>query len=236
MATLWSMSPWAGLKRRHILEACRSSLMSNLPHQKTFIPINKAFGKGALHRLSAVPTAQRSVCDCRSVCAINRGYVGEGKLCEGFILGCAGRRGCHHYFFHCWCLHLHFGQYFKFKCAWLWRFGVFFFLTEGLTDGLDQKCKIMFMHITNGSKQGKNKKLIHQMSARHSDQAISHFLLHKETHGHPLMVCGCPEELPGGKVLKMNSNFFSCLGEFCKAVLLWRSRRRNVTRGIFISW
>lgn len=89
MGTLWSMSPWAGLKRRHILEACRSSLMSNLPHQKTFIPINKAFGKGALHRLSAVPTAQRSVCDCRSVCAINRGYVGEGKLCEGFILGCA---------------------------------------------------------------------------------------------------------------------------------------------------
>lgn len=80
LAALWSMSPWAGLKRRCISEACRSSLMSNLPHQKTFIPINKAFGKGALHRLSAVPTARRSVC------AISKGYAGEAKLCEGFIL------------------------------------------------------------------------------------------------------------------------------------------------------
>ena len=55
------MSPWAGLKRRHILETCRSSLMSNLPHQKTFIPINKALGEGALHRLSAALTAHQCV-------------------------------------------------------------------------------------------------------------------------------------------------------------------------------
>ncbi len=61
MAMAWSMNPWAGLKRRHILEACRSSLMSNLPHQKTFIPINKVFDKGALHRLSIVPTSHDCV-------------------------------------------------------------------------------------------------------------------------------------------------------------------------------
>lgn len=79
MAMLWSMSPWAGLKRRHILEACRSSLMSNLPHQKTFIPINKAFGKGALHRLSTVPTVHRCVWLC--LCALNRGYVCVCTLC-----------------------------------------------------------------------------------------------------------------------------------------------------------
>ncbi len=81
MAMPWSMGPWAGLKRRHILEACSSSLMSNLPHQKNFIPINKAFGKGALHRPSTVPTAHHSVCGCASVCALNRGYVGVCILC-----------------------------------------------------------------------------------------------------------------------------------------------------------
>lgn len=144
MATLWSMSPWAGLKRRHILEACRSSLMSNLPHQKTFIPINKAFGKGALHRLSAVPTAHRSVCDCRSVCAINRGYVGEGKLCEGFILGCALIGGGDAIIIF---LSLLMSAFAFVDNLTVWSV---FFLTEGL--GLDQKCKIMCMHITNGSK------------------------------------------------------------------------------------
>ena len=71
MAMHWSIGPWAGLERRHILEACRSSLMSNLPHQKTFIPINTAFSKGALNRLSTVPTAHRSALDCVSVCALN---------------------------------------------------------------------------------------------------------------------------------------------------------------------
>ena len=69
MAMCWSMGPWAGLERRHIWEACRSSLMSNLPHQKTFIPINKAFGKGALCRLSTVLIARGSVGDCICTCA-----------------------------------------------------------------------------------------------------------------------------------------------------------------------
>lgn len=61
MAMLWSMSPWAGLKRHRILDACRSSLMSNLPHQRTFILINRAFRKGVLHHQAAVTTAHCSV-------------------------------------------------------------------------------------------------------------------------------------------------------------------------------
>lgn len=141
MAMLWSMSPWAGLKRSHILEACRSSLMSNMPHQKTFIPINKAFGKGALHRQAAVPTAHRSVCDC--VSAVHGFHL---RLCTN------RRRGCHHYFFHCWCLHMHFAR--VTSSSSLHGFdGWSVLLTGGL--GVDQKYKVMFMHITDGSKQGK---------------------------------------------------------------------------------
>lgn len=50
MARLWSMYPRAGLERSHITETCHSSLMSNLPHQKTFIPINEAFTRESCPR------------------------------------------------------------------------------------------------------------------------------------------------------------------------------------------
>lgn len=49
-ARIWSMCPSAGLKRSHISETCHFSLMSNLPHQKTFISINKAFTRESCPR------------------------------------------------------------------------------------------------------------------------------------------------------------------------------------------
>lgn len=124
VAVLWSMNPWAGLKRFQILEACCSSLMSNLPHQKTFIPINKAFDKGVLHLLSTVCVRTQ------------QGMLACGELSQlVFIVDV--------------CIYiLHFKCHFEFKCVWFCAFLLFYWGVH-----LDEKCRTMFKHFTDVCKQ-----------------------------------------------------------------------------------
>lgn len=91
-----SMGPWAGLKRCCIREACRSSLMSNLPHQKTFIPINMAVGEGTVCCLSTTPTSV-------SLSALPAGdmlvFVHCACQIQGFLSKlCTNKAGCYVFF------------------------------------------------------------------------------------------------------------------------------------------
>lgn len=179
MAVPWSMSSWAGLKRRHILEACRSSLMSNLPHQKTFIPINKAFGKGALHRLSAVHAA---LCVTEALCVHSTVdmLVCVHSTChmQGFHLRlCTNRkRGMlfFNYFFQCWCLRMHFACITSSSNVHELMVGVFFWCFCSAWALWQMRLIVTFMHVCHWWIQtGKNKMHSYASYGGHSSLPLS---------------------------------------------------------------
>lgn len=133
-----SMGPWAGLKRCCIREACRSSLMSNLPHQKTFIPINIAFGEGTVCCLSTTPTSV-------SLSVLSAGdmlvFVHCACQIQGFLSKLyTNKAGCYVlfiYFFQTWCL-----------CICMSQLSLLVQVCTSLTVGVfsplkDQKCTIV---------------------------------------------------------------------------------------------